>query len=86
MRISVGPGTPELYEELVGMEDSARCERVKHLASLALIYLSRGQPAAMEARAAEPSSPPPESAADLSGVVRRLRMSLDEEPTDGDGQ
>jgi len=86
MRISVGPGTPELYAELAGLEDSARCERVKHLASIALIYLSRGQPPVRGAQAAEPALTPAPAENDLSGVVRRLRMSLDEDPAETSNQ
>lgn len=88
MRISVGPGTPELYEELLALEDSARCERIKHLASLALLYFSRGQAPLREVQAVDSSATAAPSNPDnnLTGVVRRLRMSLDDDSPEIDVQ
>lgn len=82
MRVSVGPGTPELYSELLSLDDVARCERLKHLATLGLMYLGHGQPPAKASHdapipAAAPSPTP--AAAGLSHVVRRLRQSLDDQ-------
>lgn len=78
MRVSVGAGTPELYQELLSLDDAARCERLKHLATLGLMYLSHGQQMAKGTSEATFQPPPSPAPAGLSNVVKRLKLSLDE--------
>lgn len=83
MRVSVGAGTPELYQELLSLDDAARCERLKHLAMLGLMYLGHGQPPPQPAKGSQEAAyPPPPSPsavpAGLANVVKKLKLSLDE--------
>lgn len=80
MRVSIGAGTPELYQELLSLDDAARCERMKHLATLGLMYLSQGQQPVKGISEAPPQfqTPPSPAPEGLSGVVKRLKLSLDD--------
>lgn len=75
--MSVGAGTPELYQELLSLDDAARCERLKHLAALGLMYLGHGHPPAKQEPTFHPPAATPSPAA-LSNVVKRLKSSLDD--------
>lgn len=78
MRVSVGDGTPELHQELILLDDSARGERLKHLAMLGLIYLKHGpQLSTVSSEAMQPPTPAPTPLpVGLSSVVNKLKLSL----------
>lgn len=78
VRVSVGAGSPELYQELLSLDDSARSERLKHLATIGLIYLNRShQYPVRESQGADFPRPSPSSSG-LASVVQKLRLSLEE--------